>query len=521
MIACDGDVRKTRSKAHGRSRADFEPLLPGEEELIQFARRGEWWTASASAPEIRGEFLRFLVLGGDNDTPVHEKGPRLRGARVTSDLEFTGCRDMRVFALEDCYIEGDLLLEVAKTASIYLDGCTIKRVKGNRAEINGSIYLRFGFVAREGLDLSGSHVTGSVSCRGATFRAGPKEKDEPVSYCFRMDDAEIDGTLILGARHRGDLDGENAQRNATSLCGMVSLQGTHCAALFDQAGTYAQVERGQLRIHGFRYGRLAGVDAAELEFRLRWLRKSQKDGDFTSPQTYEYLAHVLREMGHDDAARTILIERQRLERHVIRRRQADTARQWRDKPNLGESSFESSRVYRFLRWMLGTPKRFSSRVWNYVFYALVRYGYEPWRAIAWSGVPLLVGVMLFSQAYRNGDMIPADASIANGKAWRKCKVSHFPRPSAALPGIVFVGESPCPASKELPEYPRFNALWYSFDTFVPIISVHQAANWTLSPEAPLTREYLSIHIVLGWLFVTLGLANMLGMLQRRAAPGGK
>lgn len=516
-------------KAYGRSLADFPDLTAAERALADCARKGDWWDASAPLPgetataprphRVRGEFVRFLVLGGDDDAPVHEKGPRIRGAIISSDLDFTGCKDMRVFALENCEIEGSLLLEVAKAASIYLDGCKLTRVLGNRAEINGSLYMRFGFIARHGLDLSGSRVTGSVSCRGGTFHSGPPTPDEPVSYAFRMDDAEIVGTLIFGARQAGDLDGQNAKRNATVLRGIVSLQGTSCAALFDQKDTYDKVERGQLRIHGFRYGRLASVNAVSSKLRRTWLNKTQKDGEFTSPQTYEYLAGVLREMGHEDAARVILIDRHKMERHVMRRRRAKRSIERRDDVENETGRFKRHWLYRYARWIFGFLPRFFSRLWNKAFYTFVRYGYEPWRAIGWSLIPLVLGAVVFAMAYASGSMVPSDPAVANGKDWKECaKELKFPRPRSALLEIALLGEEQC---KKLPEYPRFSAIWYSFDTFVPIVTVRQANYWTPSPAAPWVRQYGALHTVLGWLLVTLGLSSMLGLIQKRAAPGGK
>ena len=36
---------------------------------------------------VRGAFLRFLLLGGDEDALVHEKGVMLRGAFINGDID--------------------------------------------------------------------------------------------------------------------------------------------------------------------------------------------------------------------------------------------------------------------------------------------------------------------------------------------------------------------------------------------------------------------------------------------------
>jgi hypothetical protein len=39
---------------------------------------------------IRGAFIRFLLLGGEQLAPIHEKGLMLRGARIDGDIDLEG-----------------------------------------------------------------------------------------------------------------------------------------------------------------------------------------------------------------------------------------------------------------------------------------------------------------------------------------------------------------------------------------------------------------------------------------------
>ena len=77
-------------RAFGRSLADFRidgattpnGLHPAEERLLDCAARGKECDIALGSPReeaapentVRGAFLRFLLLGGDEDAPVHEKG---------------------------------------------------------------------------------------------------------------------------------------------------------------------------------------------------------------------------------------------------------------------------------------------------------------------------------------------------------------------------------------------------------------------------------------------------------------
>jgi hypothetical protein len=74
----------------GTCLADFQPLLPAEQEVIATLRSGDFdrlgHEAAGSLPEtedttrtVRAEFLRFLLLGGEDGARPHEKGIRVQG----------------------------------------------------------------------------------------------------------------------------------------------------------------------------------------------------------------------------------------------------------------------------------------------------------------------------------------------------------------------------------------------------------------------------------------------------------
>ncbi|MDS4011156.1 MAG: hypothetical protein RKK15_07135, partial [Defluviicoccus sp.] len=173
-----------------------------------------------------------------------------------------------------------------------------------------------------------------------------------------------------------------------------------------------------------------------------------------SPQPYEQLAKVLRQMGHDDDARKI----------AIARKQALIAR----------SGNRASRLARHLvLWPVG-------------------YGYRPGRAL-WCLLALIAfGTLIFSGPVGGGAMLPVKLGEAQVTAYRTC---------AALPS----------------GYPRFQPLVYAIDTALPIIDFHQEA-WWMPDGADVrgfwTQIYLWLHIALGWLLTTLGIAAVTGIIKR-------
>jgi hypothetical protein len=523
----------------GRSLEDFGAPTDPEGKLIECARRGkllilgtprtevELTQEHAPELEIRAELLRFLVLGGDDENPVHEKGPQIEGAIIRVDLDLSMSQEVRSFSLKGCRVDGKLIIDFARTASIFLDGTDVRRISANRAYVHGSLYLRHGFVCREGVDLSGSHVTGSIACRGGTFLSveHSSEHGSDRSHCLRIDDAVIDGTLILGPRNA-----QEDHRNRVALCGSVSLKGTRCITLFDHSSTYEGITEGsdrKLELNGFRYEHLSGIDPTNVSWRLEWLRKQfhGRSEPYFRPQPFEQLAHVLRQMGHESDARAVLIEREKMEARIARLRLKGEEQQALTAKKLGAAAVASA-------------GRCGLVIKDCLFGRLFSYGYAPARALVLSTLLIFLGSTIFGAAYRLGAIAPANPVVALRSEWANCRDEAQRRTSgkgtAAVIGEVLSDHAwwsdssrilldTCLGAKRdgLPDYPKFHSLWYSVDTLVPILNLHQQDYWLPSRQWGFAGVYLKFHIALGWLLITFGLAGILGVLNRRAAPGGR
>ena len=67
----------TPLKPAGRTLAEFQPLKPAEQKLLEACRQGTGARISDKRPEtatdnntVRAAFLRFLALGGDEQAPL-------------------------------------------------------------------------------------------------------------------------------------------------------------------------------------------------------------------------------------------------------------------------------------------------------------------------------------------------------------------------------------------------------------------------------------------------------------------
>lgn len=172
--------------------------------------------------------------------------------------------------------------------------------------------------------------------------------------------------------------------------------------------------------------------------RIGWLT-AQGEGDLKrhfNPQPWRMTARVLREMGYDEAANRVSIERR------VRQRFSDNT-------------------------------RFGERLVNALLHWVAAYGYNPWRAL----FVALAAVLFFAGAFWVGHQAcrPEGACGVRDGAIRAALDEPLAaaeamalEPAAFMP--VRVGDAPT-------AYPRFNPLLYSLDTFVPVLDLNTESFW--------------------------------------------
>jgi hypothetical protein len=219
---------------------------------------------------------------------------------------------------------------------------------------------------------------------------------------------------------------------------------------------------------------------------VRW------DADFW-PQPYEQCAKVLREMGHGEDARAVLIAKERLQR---------AARRLRAEPAWG-------RVL---------------AVWDAVLDRTIRFGQQPLRAFLWLGVFWAVGFYVFGLAATQDALKPSSPVVLRSAEWVLCGVPtdaavRFGPEGTELAGRAAPGQSQRACFRDQPEaaaYPGFLALTYSLDTILPIASLQQQEFWIpdeTKPYGAFARVYLWVHIALGWALSLLAVAGFSGLVK--------
>ncbi|HBT40908.1 MAG TPA: hypothetical protein DIW51_01980 [Rhodospirillaceae bacterium] len=528
-------------------RDPVEPETRAERLLANCILRGEPADVSGfendTDKEVRAAFLRDLCLNAENRN-IDPQGIWLRGARVTETLDLNGAIMGRSLWFADCTLMGRPDFTEAKGKSLGFAKCILPGFdadrlalegsltfigatvigetrllgakvgrqiecseasftnKGGKAfsaddlEVGGDLFFR-GATAIGETRLLGVKVGGQVDCFGATFT-------NEGGVAFSMDRLVVEGDLVFrGATMRGETrlpgvrvggqvdcfgtafinEGGYAFRAdglkvgealffrslRTLVAGRMSLNHASVDSLAADGSGWP--ESGLLDLDGFRY-RTLGVYHPWTTL-LGWIER-QPPGEFT-PQPYEQAIKVYREAGHLADAR-----------------------------EMGIAKEDAYRKQGGLGW--------GHRAWLWFAKWTIAYGYKPWRALAWIFFAVMLAWMIFNSAYHQGYMRPAKERVFihdcfNGKAasdqcsaWIERKLKWRAEPL------------------RVPEdYPAFNGLMYSLDTFFPFVDFHQEAYWL--PFAGdrfgwFFRLWLWVHIIAGWVLSTMAVAGLTGLIKK-------
>lgn len=509
------------ARPKGRSLSDFEPLRPGEAKLLSACAWGTHPALAGDGP-IRAEFVRFLVLGGDAQAPIHEKGVKIVDADIEGILDLSGCAASGPVVLIDCRFDSAFLCRDAALVGLTLSGSKLKLLDADRLRCAGEVHLGQRFVARQGVILSRSMIDGDVHL-GAAILSGRRGhpaldlSNSSISRNLYLTDgfrakaevsllrARIDGDLLI---HRArfkhgqisylaidarelEVGGALVFRNS-DVHGGFSLVDARAKVLSDDTDSW----KPPLRLDGFVYDRLVEARTAA-EVRIRWLLMQEVDGTPFAPQPWEHLYRVLRDSGHVREATRVAIAKQR------RRRR------------LGLVGHRKTRgVPVFTRWTNRLLNRLE-RIVHGLYGIVAGYGHRKVQGALLAALTVwLAAAVLFTAG--SGYFGPADNSlIAQREKWH-CGYSGEP------------GKRPWTQCRALPpEYARFHPLMYSADLILPFLDLQQERYWApiVADRAGrplgrgrLLRVLMWMEILFGWGVVGY-LVSLIGKLASREPAG--
>lgn len=325
------------------------------------------------------------------------------------------------------------------------------------------------------INIRGSNILGGITCLRASVSQEIYVHKTNI-YCKNFHNGKMAISLNLAsASVAGSLFMYESR-----IVGQIDLSSANFRSIEDDKESWPS--RGFLSLNGCRYGIFIGgqVDVHE---RLRWLdlQFNNPGSDIFWPQPYEQLASVLRETGHSEDARTVMIEKERRQRGAQRARMA-------------------SYFWKTAYWLRDT---FLGQT--------VRYGWRPLRAVWWLGALLILGLVIFWSAEGAGALKPNAVVVLRAAEWAQCAEDGARRAASDETQLACFKRQPQAAA-----YPQFNAFIYSADTLLPIVSFEMQEFWIPDESIPYgrwARRYLWVHITFGWALSLLAVAGFSGLIK--------
>ena len=552
--SCDQGARAAPAIEGQHERGPDDPVEPPEQALLDHAVAGmrldlagdgrvdhesmnEWGPART----VRAVVLRQLLV--EPQRPVHSKGVRLRGARISGRLDLESATVRCPLLLEDCYLDGP--------ESVVLDYATVHLIVLSRCRVVGGLTADL-LVVTKGLDLGGSafegvvrllgaEITGQLSFRGAKLTGTDIEGNALVgdgmkvgsnvlldqgfsaTGAVRLPNTAITGPLFCsGAKLAGIDDYGNALvGDLMRVSGSVFLDKEFSAA-------------GAVSVPGARIGGSLSLDGAELAKPIavqasglriggqlawapRWAVQGlvdleraavhRLDDDWSLPDAHWPPAGQLRLAGftYDGLGGEHQASwRQRLD--WIRRSHttatattptAFAAQPYEQLAQVYRQAGQETEARQVAIARRSDLRRYGSltrtqKLGNWVLDKTIRHGYQPLRAIGLLVAIYAVVLLVFWGAqHHDGVIVPA-----------KDTKTITPAPTALH----------CS-----PAYPCFYPAGYAIDVVVPIVNLGQAEHWRPDGHAAWGSAYLGVEWVatgFGWAFTTLAVAGYTGLVRK-------
>jgi hypothetical protein len=486
----------------GRSLSHFGEPSPAEVRLLEACRSvnplelGQERPSSPTADNsIRPAFLRFLMLGGDKDAVLHEKGVMLFGAYLDGDLDLENSSLRHPAVIEQCHINGKVNLRWARIFShIHLNHTSVEQIEGyrlrasnglsfegiisrgrimladaeidgilsfshgsikcdddhkialycDRIRVTGSVFLRNEFEAFGEIRFTNALIGGDLDLSGGKFL----HTDTPA---ITLDGATIKGCLWLGASEEHSTWAKKYGRTPKrpEIEGDLSLYNVSATTLVSDMNAWPK-NRGRIRLDGFTYQKFGDGSALDFHSLQEWLNRQPAEdlGGRFKTQPFEQCTKVLNEMGLSEEARQIALLKQRQLTH------AKMAR--------------STAFGKPIIWL-----------WRNFLDLSIGYGYKPHRTVIAATFVWVAAALIYEQASRQDIFAPADAQVYLSDSLKECKSKW----------------NHC-SIRAFEEHPAFQPFTYSADLLLPVGSLGQSSRWV-----PMLRPYILLGLPLPEWFV--------------------
>lgn len=518
-------------------------------EIVDYSAMRRW----LSSIRIRAELVRFLLLGGDSETPVHEKGVQMMGAWISGVLDLSACPDVRRLIAWDTRFDKDIIFIGANIATISLEGSAIAGIQGDGVCCNGSMFLRNNLHSQGKISFCGATIKGNLECDGSRFGG-----DSEIS--INCDDANIGGSIyfrnnfvsygkvwLRGIKVSGNLECDRGIFINNNDIAFNFESGIVRGDVFLRNGFYA---RGEVLLRAARIGRdldfsngqfinpgqiaiyleNARIRASLIFLSLREVRgtilaasasagtlvddngcwanaEAPDNGSCLILHGFKYRM-ISGTAGPTDAATRIRWLRRQVPAHLAGDFRPEPweriIKVLREMGHTDDAKHIAIEKQNMLRVAGKIP--FGARSLHWAYGKIIGFGYRPFLTVGWMTLAWCISALIYAIAAAQGLMGPTSPLVfLNEHVAQACR-DHWTT-CAQMPG----------------EYTTFQPLFYSLDLLLPVVDLQQARDWApildggrpfLVDPGSWVRFWMWLEIGFGWVTSLLLVAVLSGLAKK-------
>ena len=451
--------------------------------------------------QLSAYFLENLLMGTLSGVTLHRHGVQIKGACIDEPIDLKNARIPCEVHLDNCTFKEPVNFRGADIAGDFaVQGAKFQNKKGGtffwRMKVGGDAYLNAVFEG--GVVFSYADIAGNLYARGAQFQS--KES----------------GVYFFGLKVRGEANFESSV-----FQGLVHFTKADIAGNFDASGAKFQNKEKEADFNGMKVGHdaifkkavfegpvnfvLANI-ASSFEAQEAKFQSKEKEANFNGirvggdasfdkavfegPVNFSYADFDLLDLSNT-WLKAAKVQAEAISYKYIRADPNDEGKSHEVLLELAKHTAYSADVYSrleefFLRhgyrsdadWAFIEGKRHERR--------------EKLHGLSWLGSLLLDGLVGYGRH-------PWQAGI----------------PCAVLVALGCVLFSPKKMEPQQPEdTPRvYNRFWYSLGLFLPFVDLQSNKVWKPKADQTFLRNYMRVHILLGWILVPLLLAAVTGLIK--------
>ena len=512
-----------------------KPLNPAEQKFVDCMAKGKRCELGNTRPIqaiddgknanlIRADLIRFFAWGGNDTIAIRGASIELQGAWVSGELNLSLASIPYTLAFFACHFVGEVKFAHTKCPALYMDSSLLtKGLQAYGIRTDGDLCLRGNplgtqeelskFISEGDTQLANARIGGNLDCSTGCF-VNPRKRTFfadgiTVGGNLSLQGSVVSGRVKMNAANVGmNLDCRNATFGEEVAIGLSTIKNTLVlesikgTGVLNLIGTKADViaddemsrENFKSALDGLTYRSF--LDTENFKSRIKWLRNRPAKHSF-SRQPFEQAAKVLATMGRNKDARAVMFA---MEQNVTEEQNPFKGRKWEQK---------------ILGWAWVKWRRFLE--------ITTGYNYSLWRMARTSAAIMIAGWIIFGVADRCGYIVPHQTVVLTKPTYQQIvrnEKAHVDKCAAPKRPRLRPTEA---AECLFPGYPRFDALWFSMDIFLPTSPLHQELYWYPHPRADdaFWRYFLLFwywfQVISGWVLTSIFALTITGIMQRSQA----